>query len=100
MHVYVKVKTVRNELIVAICDEELLGRKLEDKEREFIFEVEETFYKGEKMAIEDSIIHLKKASIVNLIGNKIVEKAIEKGFVSQGSIIKIAGISHAQLVRM
>jgi hypothetical protein len=98
--VYVKVVKVKNEVILAICDEEILGKTFEDKEKGLKIEVKEAFYKGLKMELEDSISLFEKASIVNLVGEKIVEKAVRKGFIKPSGIIWIAGIPHAQLIKM
>lgn len=98
--VYVKVTRVRNETIVAICDKELLGKKFKDETRDFTFEVKETFFKGEKMSVDNSLIYLKEASIANLVGAKIVEKAVKEKLIHQTAVIEIAGILHAQLIRM
>lgn len=91
---------VRNETIVAICDKELLGRKFKDNKKGIIFEVKENFFKGDKMSIDDSLTYLKSASIANLVGERIVGKAAKEGLIHHSAVIKIAGIPHAQLIRM
>jgi len=98
--VYVKIVNVRNEVIIAICDKEILGKKFEDKEKGIKFEVKESFYKGSKMKLEDTLELFEKASILNIVGVKIVEKAVRKGFIKPSGIIWIAGIPHAQLVKV
>ncbi len=98
--VYVKVVKVKNEVLVAICDEEILGKTFEDKKRGLKFEVKESFYKGLKIELEDSIKFFEKASVVNMVGEKIVEKAVRKGFIEPSGIVWIAGIPHAQLIKM
>jgi hypothetical protein len=41
---YVKIHKTENKDIVAVCDEDLLGKKFEEKE--LILDVSEEFYKG------------------------------------------------------
>ena len=97
---YVKVITVRSETVVAICDDDLLGKTLNDKDRGISFEVRESFFKGSKMELNRIIPYLERASIANLIGSRVVKKAVEKGFIDPTAVIEIAGIPHAQLVKI
>ncbi|WP_309492054.1 DUF424 domain-containing protein [Candidatus Hecatella orcuttiae] len=98
--VYVKMVKVRNDTVVAVCDEELLGKKFEDKKRGLKLEVKETFYKGSKMGLENCIEYVKAGSIVNLVGSRIVRKAAECGLINPIAVIVIAGVPHAQLIKM
>ncbi len=98
--VYAKVRRVRGEVLVAICDEEFLGRCFEDKERELVFEVRESFYKGEKMGVNEAVKLLKSATVANLTGSRIVDAAVEAGYVDKPSVAVICGISHAQIVKI
>ena len=50
--------------------------------------------------IDDLIKFFEKASVVNMVGEKIVEKAVRKGFIEPSGIVWIAGIPHAQLIKM
>lgn len=98
--VYVKMVKIRNETVVAVCDEELLGKKFEDKNRGLKLEVNEAFYKGSKMELENCISYVKAGSIVNLVGSKIVKKAAECGLINPLAVIVIAGVPHAQMIKM
>jgi len=42
------------------------------------------------------ILAMKKAYIVNLVGEESVECGIEAGLISKGNIIRIGGVPHAQ----
>ncbi|MFH1328991.1 MAG: DUF424 family protein [Candidatus Bathyarchaeota archaeon] len=97
--VYVKTTKARGETLVAICDEKLLGKKFEDKKIDLVFEVRESFYKGEKTSIADSVKFLNSATIVNLIGPDIVQAAIKAGYVNPSAVISLAGIPHAQIFK-
>lgn len=99
-YVYVKVMKVRNEVVVAICDEDILGKMFEDKDRGLKLEVKEGFYRGVKVKLEDSIQYIEKATIVNIVGEKAVRLAVERGFISSSGILWVSGIPHAQLIKM
>ncbi len=96
--VYVKIHQNRTGNVVAICDYELLGKKLVDRDKNITFYIDPYFYKGEIMNIDHALEKLKKARIANLIGNNIVEAAIDKGYISREAVLEISGVKHAQLI--
>lgn len=87
-----------NSTLLATCDAELLGKTL--KEGKITFHVHEKFYKGSKVTLEEAVELIKQSSIVNMIGQKIVKKAIEHGFVHPEAVLTIDGIPHAQIVKV
>ncbi len=82
--------------MVAACDSEILGKKLEDSV--YQLDVREDFYKGEVVGEEDFLQALSNATIANLVGNKIVETAMKHGFVDSANTISVKGVKHAQFV--
>ena len=98
MDVYVKLKQDGKNLLLAICDAELLGRTL--KEGKIVFKVTDEFYNGKKVSVDQAVSMIENSTIVNLIGNCCVEKAIECGFVHPEAVLNINGISHAQIVKI
>jgi len=91
-------KTLRtqSEILVVVCDEELLGKKL--KHGEFRLEVKESFYKGEKASVGDCLVALQNATMGNLVGS-IVEHAVKAGIIEPGNVLHFKKVPHAQLVR-
>jgi len=96
--VYVNVRKHGNQVILATCDCELLGKVLRDGK--IVFQVREEFYKGTKVTIEEAIELCKQSTIVNMIGKCIVDKAVKAGLVHPQAILKISGVPHAQIVKM
>jgi len=96
--VYVKVMQHGRQLLVAACDAEILGKRLQ--EGEIIFEVRERFYKGSLMRIEEAMMLIRDATIVNLIGSNIVKNAVKAGLVHPEAILLISGVPHAQIVKL
>lgn len=84
--------------MLAACDVELLGKTL--KEGKIVFHVNEKFYKGTKVTVEEAVELMKQCTIVNMVGEKIVKKAIEAGLVHPEAVLLIEGIPHAQIVRL
>ena len=93
MDVYAKIKKDGKNVILAICDADILGRTL--KEGKIVFKITNEFYNGQKISVEQAVSMIKNSTIVNLIGNSCVEKAIENGFIHPEAVLKIEGISHA-----
>ena len=90
----------RAEIVVAICDEELLGKKINIKEKKLKVEISKNFYGGKLI---DEVIALKameKATIGNRMGERIVELADKNGFIIKKNVIFIDGVPHAQFVKI
>lgn len=84
------------EVVVAICDEGLLGRKIKVT-RDFTVEVSRTFYGDVLIGEEDLPNYLKQGTIINLLGEFIVEYALRRGIVAERAVTKIGGIPHIQI---
>lgn len=84
------------EIVVAACDEELLGKNLKNVEG-FTVEVSRSFYGGVLVGEEELQNYLKQGTIVNLLGEYIVEYALSHGLVLEKAIMKIGGVPHVQI---
>lgn len=93
-----KLYKIGNHVLLAICDTELLGKTLH--QGKITFKITEQFYKGEEVEIDHAINMIEKSTIVNMIGENVVNKAIEKGYVHPEAVIRIEGIPHAQIVKL
>lgn len=82
--------------MVNICDEELIGSRI----REGNLEVEisrDYFY--ERIGEDEAITLLRSCSIANLVGKRIVAKALELRLASPYSIRYIAGVPFLMLFK-
>jgi hypothetical protein len=91
-------KKIGSNVLLAMCDAEILGRTF--RKGEIVFHVKEEFYKGTKVSIEEAIDMIENSTIVNMIGKNVVQKAIEKGHVHPEAVINIEGVPHAQIVKL
>jgi len=86
--ILVKKHVQGGKLILAICDADLLGKKLEDGNKQL--DLSGAFYKGEEMKEEEIIKLCKEALSVNVVGKestRLLEKAgILKGVQEMDSI--------------
>ena len=98
MEVYMNVKRIREDTLVAISDANLIGKSFRDGNKKI--EVSREFYGKKLVTIEKSLKELEKETIGNLVGKYIITYAIKAGFVHKDSVIWIGGVPHAQIITM
>lgn len=92
------IKKIGRNVLLAICDVEILGKTL--REGKIVFCVKEEFYKGTRVNVEEAVSMIDNSTIVNMVGRNVVRRAIEKGYVHPEAVINIEGIPHAQVVKL
>lgn len=98
MEVYAKLSKCGEHVLLAACDEELLGQILRDGK--IVFKIGEEFYKGPKIPMEEVMELVEESTVVNMVGPNIVKRAIEKGLVHPAAVLEICGVPHAQIVKL
>ncbi len=96
MTMYLKWYSVNKEILVAVCDSELIGRTF--REGELHLSVNEDFFKGSPADEHEVKKALEDATIANLVGEQSVACGIDSGIVDEHCVITIDGIPHAQMV--
>lgn len=97
LEVYLNLKKIGRNVLLCMCDTEILGRTL--REGKIVFCVKEDFYKGRRADVEEAVSLIDSSTIVNMVGRNVVGKAIERGYVHPEAVLRIEGIPHAQIVR-
>jgi|Deesub1362A_J573_1020465.scaffolds.fasta_scaffold00728_3 hypothetical protein len=90
-----KVYRVEREILVAVCDSELIGREFE--EGELRIEITENFYGSEEVGEDEVKKALNMATIANISGERAVKLAISMGIVDGNNVLKIKECWHAQM---
>lgn len=98
LEVYAKLSKCGEHVLLATCDEELLGQVLKDGK--IVFKIKEEFYKGPKIPLDDAISLMEESTVVNMVGPNIVKKAIEQGLVHPEAVLNVCGVPHAQIVKV
>ena len=98
LDVYINLHKRGQWTVLATCDADLIGKTLQ--EGKIIFHVNEKFYKGAKISVEEAVDLIKQSTVVNMVGNCIVAKAIEAGLVHPDAVLSICGVNHAQIVKL
>ena len=95
--VYLNIMRSGYNVIVSICDEELLGRTL--REGGIVFKVSEPFYGGQLVDVDTALQIAAQYSVVNMVGERVVSRAIELGLVHRAAVMRIEGVPHAMVLR-
>jgi hypothetical protein len=95
---YVNLKKIGRNVLLAICDCEVLGRTL--REGKIVFHVKDEFYNGGKVTVEEAVNMIENSTIVNMVGRNCVERAIKEGYVHPEAVLHIEGVPHAQVVKL
>jgi len=85
-------------ILLAMCDAELLGKTL--KQGKIVFHIREEFYKGSLMRLDEAVGLIRQSTIVNMVGERIVRKAVEEGWIHPDAVLEIEGVPHAQVVKV
>jgi hypothetical protein len=86
---------IRREQMLAVCDENILGKKLNEYTK-----ISEHFYKGELVGEEELIEKLEMATTANIFGNNAVKAAVKSGVISAENVKEIGGVKYALLFSM
>jgi hypothetical protein len=95
---YVKIHESARGRIIAVCDEELIGKKFE--EGDLILDVSERFYKGEIKKEEEVLDILKNEKNLNLVGEKTIKFAIDNNLINEEHVKTIDNIPYAQIYEL
>ena len=93
----VKAHTTQDKkLLLAICDSELIGKKFEEGNKQL--DLTSDFYNGKEKSEQETINLIKKAYILNLVGEKTINLALKIELISGDHIDHIDKIPYAQCI--
>ncbi len=95
-----RIHRVRAEVVVAACDAELLGRELPVGEQGRTVKVSSHFYGEREVSVEELLWALERATVANLLGERVLRIAREHGHVGDGATSQLGGVPHAEIVAM
>jgi len=84
--------------MVACCDEDIIGKTF--RQGKLKLSPDSRFYGNSVSRISDALVILEKADILNLVGERIIQAAIERGLVHPDAVIRIDGVPHVQVMRL
>jgi len=89
-------KSPDNKVVVAVCDSELLGKKIEEGKLQL--DLTSDFYKGEEKDDTAAGDLIRNADSVNLVGEKSVSLGIAEGIIDKSHVKEISGVPYAQAI--
>ena len=92
-----RVHKVRTEFVVAACDAELVGRDLPLGGAGRTVRISSQFYGERKVSVEELLWALERATIANLLGERVLRVAEEGGYGAPGSVGRLGGGPHAEI---
>lgn len=94
MSLIVKLHKKDGRTILAVCDSDLLGKKIENEKT--TLDLTSTFYKGNDM--EDIFVGdlMRNADSINIVGKNAVKLAIQEGLIEEKEIKTVKDTPYAQ----
>lgn len=90
MQFSVRVTEYQKNMMLNICDAELLGKKI--IQDELNIHISESYY-GQRFVEKDEAINLlKQSSIINMVGKETISLSIDLGVGSENGIKTISGV--------
>ncbi|HEV2449890.1 MAG TPA: DUF424 family protein [Thermoplasmata archaeon] len=96
--IVMRVHRVRSEMVVAACDAELIDRQLPVGPTGRTVKVTAHFYGERRVGRDELLFHLRRATIVNLLGERVCRLAEEEGLLAEGATGTLGGVPHAEIV--
>ncbi len=92
-----KLHQTGTKVVVAICDEEILGKEF--REGNLVLKIDPSFYGGKLVDLEEAIDAIISADIAVISGKRIVEELAKRGIVIKDFALRVANQLHVQIVR-
>lgn len=83
-------------MILAACDEDLLGKKIE--EDTFVLDLSSDFFNGTKLSDIEFLKLAKNAYMTNAVGKKVIELLLENAYITKTSLRYVKKIPHTQIL--
>ena len=94
-----RIHRVRTEFVVAACDAELIGREL-PLDGGGTVKVTSHFYGERQVSREELLWALQRATVANLLGQRVLALASEAGHVAPAATTTLGGVPHAEIFAM
>ncbi|WP_337860172.1 DUF424 family protein [Ferroplasma sp.] len=93
-----KILNINGEVLLAAADSDIMNMDL--REGRLHLNVKPEFYGDMKVSEETFISSLGICTIANLVGDHVVNAAIDANYIDKENIIKIDGVPYAQLAKI
>ena len=98
MRFSVKTTEYQKNLMLNICDAELLGKSI--SENELTMKISESYYGNEIIEINEAKKLLESSNIINMVGKDTISLSLELGIGSENGVKKISGVPFLIVFKM
>lgn len=98
MQFSVKVTDYQKNLMLNICDIDLLGKNIIQEELNMT--ISKSYYGGKVIDREEAESLLKSASIINMVGKETISLSLKLGVGSENGVKKIGGVPFLIVFKM
>jgi len=98
MRFSVKITEYQKNLMLNICDAELLGKNI--IQNELTMKISESYYGDQIIEKDEAKKLLESSSIINMVGKNTVSLSLELGIGSENGVKKISGIPFLIVFKM
>ena len=98
MRFSVKVTEYQKNLMLNICDVNLLGKSI--SENELTMKISESYYGNEIIEIDEAKKLLETSTIINMVGKDAISLSLELGIGSENGVKKISGVPFLIVFKM
>ena len=92
--VLVKKHVHSGKLVLAVCDQDVFGKKFE--QGELCLDLTSAFYRGETMELGDAEKLFRRCHLIMLVGKEAVGLGVKQGLIDPGKVLKVKGVPYAQ----
>jgi hypothetical protein len=100
MKIIYKVHLVQEQLILALCDEELIGKVFESGDIVLDLDKFKNFYMGEFLDKKDAKRLIDECDSINAVGYNSIKLILELGYAKKEDIKMIANAPHLQIYKI
>jgi hypothetical protein len=100
--IYLKIHVTPEGEIIAMCDEELLGKVYREGKAELDLATYSGFYKGDLVAEKaaESIAAINDFYTANIVGKRAVGIFLKKGLATKDDVRTVDGVHYVQLFKL
>jgi hypothetical protein len=98
MRFSVKTTEYQKNLMLNICDAELLGKSI--SENKLTMKISESYYGNEIIEIDEAKKLLESSNIINMVGKDTISLSLELGIGSENGVKKISGVPFLIVFKM
>ena len=98
--IVMRIHRVRAEVVVAACDAELLGTDLPVGTKGGKVRISPDFYGERPVSREELVWAMRRGTVVNLLGRRVLAVAREEGLVAEEGLGTLGGVPHAEIFAM